>query len=148
MRNTYFDQNTHKLAQGDVFRCQIVEHSEKSQFFAFLRGFLINFTLKFTIFRQNTTVFKDLWRKFLWWLRWVIEFLTSDLGPSHQTAFRHIFFWNLPPRFQSPTKVRHSVTPECEKFRQIWLHQSMRRKKLYIHIQTWNTKASYCACRR
>ena len=46
-----------------------------------------------------------------------------------------INFGILPPRFQSPTKVRHSVTPKCQKLNQIWLHQSMRREKLCVCIQ-------------
>ena len=55
-------------------------------------------------------------------------------------------FCNMTAKIWKFTKFHDLESPKCEKFRQIWPHQSMRRKKLSLHMQTWYMKASHRAC--
>ena len=131
----YVCKETHQSAWNKVFKCVKDSHTKKSTFFTVFSCFWSLFNLNFTILSQNSCFFMNVWSIFLIRTRCAIEFLISDSCCARKNEFKHIFFWIWPPRFESPTKVRHSVTPKCEKFRQIWLHQSMRRKKLGKYIQ-------------
>ena len=107
----------------------------KKFFFLRFHVFLVFFTLNLSISSQINGIFRYLYSIFYGDCDVISKIWLQIHIVQVKTRSTIYFCWILPPRFQCPAKVRHPVSPECEKSRQIWLHQSMRRKKLYKWIQ-------------